>query len=348
MADSTGKIRFIQEQLDEVPPFVHRVGNPIKELEGRITQEMQTVWKPVIHLTASVAMAVDLEVCINGGRPWVAYPKFDDLVLIPSGMGTAWNQWNQQPADPMVELGSKIETLDPAGLTNLKDLREGYPWITPGHREYPWDQFASRSPRPKLRAVGGVGVRWQSLIVSPKRLDWMKPAEVGDDPRFGWWKRLREVDCSWVSSRGESERFLYYDGPTTRPGIGRVVVANERLSLVGMFPRPVAYIDVGQKGVVIRWSNDWTSQYLVDTSGVPGPASDAEKQLQSELLKRGLSVSEAGGLLDCWRQAFFKTPGRRFLTLMSAADYDEACPIKIRPLPTERVRVGIIWTELGR
>jgi hypothetical protein len=30
---------------------------------------------------------------------------------------------------------------------------------------------------------------------------------------------------------------------------------------------------------------------------------------------------------------------------MSRQDYDNACPMQIRPEPTEIVRVGIVWTE---
>jgi hypothetical protein len=31
---------------------------------------------------------------------------------------------------------------------------------------------------------------------------------------------------------------------------------------------------------------------------------------------------------------------------MSPHDYDEVCPLKISPEPTEQVRLGIVWTEL--
>lgn len=30
---------------------------------------------------------------------------------------------------------------------------------------------------------------------------------------------------------------------------------------------------------------------------------------------------------------------------MMTRDYDQACPMTIRPQPTDKVRVGIIWTE---
>ena len=52
-------------------------------------------------------------------------------------------------------------------------------------------------------------------------------------------------------------------------------------------------------------------------------------------------------VVSCWREAFFRTPGRRFLCLMSPLDYDDLCPLTIRPTPAERVRVGILWTEFS-
>ena len=65
----------------------------------------------------------------------------------------------------------------------------------------------------------------------------MKPAEVGGDAKFDWWRRLRAVECSWVNNGDESERFLYYDGPTMlRCPVGfgwedgRVVVRGAKLA----------------------------------------------------------------------------------------------------------------------
>src|SRR5204862_4378749 len=63
--------------------------------------------------------------------------------------------------------------------------------------------------------IVAMGVHWQSLIVSPARLGWMNPPAVPGEAKFKWWNRLREVECAWVSNRGEADRFAYYDGPTT-------------------------------------------------------------------------------------------------------------------------------------
>ena len=62
--------------------------------------------------------------------------------------------------------------------------------------------------------ITDLGLRWQSLIISPNRQSWMTPPSIEDRQRYGWWERLRAVPSCWLSSQGESERFLYYDGPT--------------------------------------------------------------------------------------------------------------------------------------
>ena len=53
--------------------------------------------------------------------------------------------------------------------------------------------------------------------------------ELANDPRFAWWNRLRKVNSSWLSNRGESERFLYYDGPTNLTSPYRFFLNEDKL-----------------------------------------------------------------------------------------------------------------------
>jgi hypothetical protein len=79
----------------------------------------------------------------------------------------------------------------------------------------------------------------------------MRPAAVPADPKFAWWTRLRDVESSWVSSRGESDRFLYYDGPTVRPAPLHVKLEGRRLAwrVHGEeFGREACYVDVAADG----------------------------------------------------------------------------------------------------
>jgi hypothetical protein len=366
MTDALGKLQFIQAQLDEIPPFVHRVGNPAKELKDRIDLPPMPVWKPVIHLTADRPMVVDLQVAFNDGRPWVVYPRIDDLTVIPK-LIIAVNHAEAKRRFPglLSNSQSSLEQLDPSGMPKLTDLRSGYPWSVSRHATFlgpTLDRIANPTINP-LHLIAGIGVRWQSIIVSPKRLDWMTPANVADDPRFAWWKRLREVDCSWVSSRGESERFLYYDGPMSRQAPvavelekGRLLITRQDNNSPTPFPgtlggkpiRPGVYIEVTSAGVASKWVDDLDRSSVQNITGLTiDRAEAAEDQLAKELQNRGLTHSEAAGLIDAWRPAFFNTKGQRFLTFMAQQEYDDACPMTIRPDPTEKVRVGIFWTELA-
>src|SRR5258708_35856230 len=74
------KLQLAQSVIDEIPPFVHRTGNSLDSLKSRVN-EMIIINKPGMHITASGAMVVDLEVSIGQGRPWFAYPRPDDFTV---------------------------------------------------------------------------------------------------------------------------------------------------------------------------------------------------------------------------------------------------------------------------
>jgi hypothetical protein len=290
-------------------------------------------------------MVVNVEVCIEGGRPWVVYPRIDDLVMTPRRGANKWA--NGRFEDSIV--ANPFEALDSADLPPLNDLNEGFPWTVPHHRDYSLLPAApvQSTNQSRLWTVGGIGVLWQSIIVSPKKLDWMKPADVIGDPRFSWWRRLRDVDCSWISSRGEDERFLYYDGPTHRSTPVRVSIAHGDLVTAGLGRnKPGLYLEVTPAGIAMCKIDESDPLHPIHLTGLAKPAPHAEQDFLHILESQGLTQSEASGLVDCWKPAFFDRPGRRFLTFMTAEDYDQACPMKIRPEPSDKVRVGIIWTEL--
>jgi hypothetical protein len=77
----------------------------------------------------------------------------------------------------------------------------------------------------------------------------------------------------------------------------------------------------------------------------PRPPVDAMAEFQHLLESEGLTASEAAAMVAVWRPALFDRPGRRALTLMTRKEYDQACPMTIRPAATRSVRVGVLWTE---
>ena len=393
-----GQIALIASQLAEIPPFVHRTGDPIDTLGDRYPVHFHSIFKPIIHLTANVPLPVDLRVVIHRGRPWFAYPMPDDWAVWLGHQSELRNP--DAPTTVPAATRPYLADLDPLPPQPLAGLRAGYPWIHPHH--------AAASPSLAQHAgygddLTGAGMHWQSLIVSPAQLPWMKPAAVGTDPKFQWWQRLRAVPASWVSSRGESDRFLYYDGPTFARYPLRVRLDGDLLqvfSLVGATPTPRVYRDphpppfapqfqrdgpwrpfprtASRSGFLVRVGPDsLTARHVplppeptmsemdypstapqdrpppgqplltIPLSTIPphtGPGAIAA--FRAALTSAGLTHAEAAGLLDCWEQQFFYTPGTRFLLIMSSEDYDAFCPLRIRPAPTELARVGILLTEL--
>ncbi|MDB5319760.1 MAG: hypothetical protein JWN40_1391 [Phycisphaerales bacterium] len=343
---------LLSGQLDEIPPLAHAVGDSVAGLTAARSAAPTIVWKPVIHLSTDAPMAVDLRVRLLRGRPWYVYPMPDDFDL-QFRTGSDYGRTATRPV---------VQRLDPTGLKPLDpQMREGYPWLTPGHL----NGKASIG-----YGLAEVGFRWQSLIVSPTKLGWMHEVAVGDDARFHWWKHLREVDSAWVSNRGESERFLYYDGPTmiTSP-VAYSLVGGQLVA--GAAPRPA---DAEAKGfnsrpvwavgykatrdaLLIRVKNgaaalaermDVPVVIQPDMPGLHGRKlpGGAEAALTVMLRERGLTPSEAAGMIAAWRKAFFEKEGTRLLIMMTQSDYDTMCPLAVRPTPTEVTRVGVIWVEL--
>ena len=365
VTDGSGRLTLFQSIIDEIPPFVHRTGQTLADLADRV--EGMCVTKPILHFTADRPMAIDVHVLIAGGRPWFAFPEPDDFALAVVPLGGNWvNEAEGQCG--------KLGPLDRPRWPKLNDPRETYPWLTPTHT-----RLMGIAEGDARDAIVAVGLCWQSVIVSPERLAWMVPPAVRADPKFAWWERLRRVPCSWVSSRGESDRFLYYDGPTTRTS--PVVVTVGRIGLhLRMIPQPPPYASEMQqprcwvnttfdpvatperqaerRGMWLIIAPDLSATgHVVNVPKMPGDWNPSAPPLVGEaavaaalrglLTDAGLNGGEADGLVDCWRPQFFRTPGERFVMVMRTSDYDALCPIRVDPPPTEMVRVGLVLTEFG-
>jgi hypothetical protein len=296
------------------------------------------VTKPIVHMTVDRPMSVDLTVKITAGRPWFGYPMPDDFSV--SGVPFRFGFVKRSKIDR-----SARDVPDELSIQDLTQIRSGYPWLGPSH------------PKEYMSAVTNVGFRWQSLIVLPERADWMKLEPVSK-PKYQWWNRLREVQSSWICNRGESERFLYYDGPTESRSPVRVL--DERIRIEIQAPpnnleqaceREILYIEVRDEAVsaackTMDVSAQSTSFTFLDTSNRPISGEDVASKLTKILVAKGLNHEEADGLVDCWRPQFFETGGRRLLTIFGTEEYGQLCPLSVSPKPTELARVGIVLTEL--
>lgn len=328
-------LALAQSVIDEIPPFVHQAGNSISSIRKGRTNSLITVTKPIIHIEVDQPMAIDVSVRITDGRPWFGYPMPDDFAVLPDRRWGGSDLGNLLPDAP-----------DEMKLDEMVNIRQGYPWLSPSHTK----QHTS--------AISGVGFRWQSLIVMPEKAKWMKLEPV-TEKKYQWWNRLREVPSSWVHSRGESERFLYYDGPTEYPSpIAASLNANGvevHVPSGYRFPesldRKLFFIEVANGTVAAceepskfaRLHRRWT----MSIDELPYHGDSVIKRLSQILVAYGLSLDEADGLVDCWRPQFFETDGKRLITVFGKSEYDKLCPITVFPTPTEFARVGIVLTEFG-
>ena len=115
-----GQFKLAQSVIDEIPPFVHRTGNDLGEFVERLTIPT-IVTKPIMHITANRSMPIDLEVRLNKGRPWFAFPVPDDFTL------DAWVKDGYE---------KNLNDLKPDNPARLDAIQEGYPWIYPNHRQH--------------------------------------------------------------------------------------------------------------------------------------------------------------------------------------------------------------------
>ena len=343
--NSGGKFQLVDSIIDEIPKFVHRPANKLESFVDRLSIPM-LVTKPVIHLTCDQSMAIDLDVAFNLGRPWFAYPRPDDFQIIA----------NLTPA------GSELPDAVESGGTI--EVREGYPWVCPHHR-----QHRTMGWNDEFDEIAGLGLHWQSAIVSPTKLPWMELPKVDSDPKFQWWKDLRDVECSWVSSLNESERFIYYDGPTQakspldlsyseeqievaeqsifQPDVGKIFDGwNQVVRHAETLKRDGFFIRVDESGTfgahVLLKGEQAIDLKELELSGV----GDLKASMLDSLKTAGLNDQEAKALMKCWTPAFFEAPGQRVVFFLHKSEYDLMCPMSLRPEPTELARVGLVLTEL--
>ena len=156
-------------------------------------------------------MAVDLQVLITLGRPWFAYPMPNDFNMhtvgdVPAGPVAARSRWRARDAGPANWLS--MDLAEPRKIRTGVHSSAFALGVTTGGEHSHVRRPAVAEPHRLTAgqvvddAAGGFGYSWADASPCARRSEIQV---VG---------RLRAVPCSYVSSRGESERFLYYDGPT--------------------------------------------------------------------------------------------------------------------------------------
>ena len=193
--------------------------------------------------------------------------------------------------------------------------------------------------------------------------------KVDPDPKYAWWSDLRNVPCSWVGNLNESERFLYYDGPTLAKSPLDVQYDSDEITITKQdifdlqFFQSIYELESTPKELptdqricfyirvtedeVCEGSFNQLNDLKVDLGKLKlDNADELQQQMLAALQHAGLNHAESAGLLKCWTPAFFEKPGQRIVFLLHRDEYDLMCPMDIRPKPTETARVGLVLTEL--
>ena len=187
---------------------------------------------------------------------------------------------------------------------------------------------------------------------------------VSDNPKHQWWNRLRDVESSFVTNKNDTEKFVYYEGPTKSESPLKIDFERPKITFT---PKPIfpnSSLENGiaggtpkapRKAFYIRVAGEEVSATMLEIRGQETfDISDTQmmdrESTRAAMLKTlcdsGLNTSEANGLLDCRGPQFFETTGERIIFLLHRNEYDAICPLVVRPKPTELERVGLVLTEL--
>jgi hypothetical protein len=362
ISNSENEFQLVKSVLDEIPAFVTRTQNLVDDLRKDRVTDLMFITKPVVHFTASKPMSIDFTVDIAMGQTWFAYPEPSDFHLMTSigFISDDKEGFDGLTGILMQPFRDTLQEQNPMGPFTFDDGHLGYPWMDNPHK------FGSTSGSmgAKGNMVMGVGLTWENLIIAPERYDaWMHLESVLKKRK--WWSDLRQVNSDWVSNGEQTERFLYYDGPTLAKSPVTIAQNETRITIsyayqneLERFQRgnnrrgfedPCQVMLINVKDGKPRASH-WSSfrQIEIDLEKVQWPDEPGTFAAFGDLVgsHNGLTPAESSGILQAWQQQFFETDGTRLLVRINQNQYDLLCPLEIRPEPTEISRVGLILYEL--
>lgn len=158
----------------------------------------------------------------------------------------------------------------------------------------------------------------------------------------------------WLTSRQETERFLYYDGLVPAPdylrcrgaGTSDVTLRNAAAFAVGpvfvidrRLPASKAPIQIAVIEKPIAPGEEVTVPLKeVPAADWPGAAVQAVRQA---LTAAGLTAAETDSLLRIWHKGFFEQEGLTVFYPLPPTEYNRLLPLKITPKPGRLMRVGV-------
>jgi RNA polymerase sigma factor (sigma-70 family) len=190
------------------------------------------------------------------------------------------------------------------------------------------------------------------------RTGWLKDARLPGAARFT--VSYLEQNGPMLTTRSETERFIFYDGLVPAPDFLRCTgVTDMSVTVKNTASFPISQLFFIDRRVE-RKNKDWALAYRAEAipaggeATIPLQAVRAAKNAASEdltklvravrhsLLSAGLFDAEADSILKIWHKDFFAMNGLTAFFLLPQAEYDQMLPLEVTPAPANRpVRVGI-------
>lgn len=368
--EAGGKLQLVKTVLDEIPPIAYQTTKQIAKLKERVNQIM-VVTKPIIHLKVDRPMSVNVNAYLRRGQPWFYYPRPNDFDIQLQHSASE----RELSDNDFLNFKKLSEARDTQWVSFDQQACSGYPFLLP--KSPIIGTYSGRFGA--SNRITTIGIRWQHLIVTPKQQPWMLEQHL--DPKYEWWTQLRKVQSAWISNGFESEKFLYYDGPTllnsplkvikpkTATGQLEIQYAGKNAGVsqldlpAGDLEQPIGIMLEVRKGKVRGLKLDFQdisslpkvdgNRHLMFNAKVPrSPKFQLDSKSARRVLRQmisehnGLQPDEAEGLLQSWENQFFKTDGKRLIVRINRSHYDYQCPLEITPRPSKIARVGLILSEL--
>jgi hypothetical protein len=217
----------------------------------------------------------------------------------------------------------------------------------------PRGRFTESYPR-IAPASTAQALRWMNFQITPKGDETALPQDQAGNNYFS----ARETDSDYVSSRGETEKFLFYRGIANFPAPLRVSMTSQNtVTLSNAGPQNLEDLFVlgieNSRGEFFHVEGLKPGEQQTVTLNGPARgnpvnkvASDISLSMAAALKRHGLFGREAIAMVQTWKDSWFKEEGVRVLYLLPRPWTDAALPIEISPAPKEMTRVMVGRAEL--
>ena len=203
-----------------------------------------------------------------------------------------------------------------------------------------WIPGSTKSHSPQAQ-----GMQWKGVLTIQRPLGVPK---VRDEH---WWKTARDVPSMYVKTDKGSERFIFYEGTAKSQPSVTAAFAQESLRLVNS--------DQHESGPVVLIISDRDVHYAHYIESLPAnrvthlSKSEVcdEPVTPDELLAicqrqweaHGMSAAEAKSIVEIWKEDLLRPVGCLLISRIPPATYDSIFPLEIKPMPSELVRVGLVF-----